>query len=341
MDADSLLSRICYPPIPRCVSIMLVVLVTLACSNSAYCGEIHNAAKQGDLAKVRALLESNPDLVSSKDDDGNTPLFWAAARGHADVAELLLANHAEVNAKNNSGSTPLKQAAFGGRADVVELLLANGAEVNAKSDNGMTALHDAAGGGYTEVTKLLLANKADVNANANKGFTPLHDAAGLGRKDVAELLLANGAEVNAKENQGRMPLDYATQNGHEDVEELLRQHGAQSTQPPPPASAQIRSTTRPRLASWRRAKCCSKPILLWYPARIAILAILLCTGRRARDTRMWRNCFWLIRPRSMLRTTADGRLSTARRFLSRRTWWNCCWPITPMSMPGPAWAKLL
>ena len=68
-------------------------------------GEIHNAARDGDLEKVKALLKDNPDLVFSKDTNGTTPLHWAAINGHKDVASLLLANKAAVNAKDNSGNT--------------------------------------------------------------------------------------------------------------------------------------------------------------------------------------------------------------------------------------------
>ena len=60
----------------------IVMLVALAWTSLSFCGEIHDAAKDGDLEKVKALLQSNPDLVFSKDDKyGATPLHWAAAAG--------------------------------------------------------------------------------------------------------------------------------------------------------------------------------------------------------------------------------------------------------------------
>ncbi len=81
--------------------LVAVTLVALVWSSLAFCGEIHDAAQNGDLAKVKALLKANPDLVSSKDTNGMTPLHCAAVKGHKDVAELLLANKAEVNARDN------------------------------------------------------------------------------------------------------------------------------------------------------------------------------------------------------------------------------------------------
>jgi uncharacterized protein len=67
----------------------IVTLIALACSTPAFCGEIHDAAKTGDLARVKALLKENPELVSSRDEDGKTPLHLAIANSHKDITELL------------------------------------------------------------------------------------------------------------------------------------------------------------------------------------------------------------------------------------------------------------
>src|SRR5580700_10439751 len=118
-----------------------VALLVLACSSRASGAEIHDAARDGNLAKVKAALNGNPGLVSSTDKEGLTPLHWAAEKGHKDVAALLLANKAEVNARASNGFTPLHYAAFAGHNDVAALLLANKAEVNAKTvDTSMAPL---------------------------------------------------------------------------------------------------------------------------------------------------------------------------------------------------------
>jgi len=175
------------------VCLAAVMLVALAWGSRAFCGEIHDAAKRGDVETVRKLLKGDPNLVFSQDvSSGATPLHYAAQEGHKDVAELLLANHADVNAKTFNGATPLHLAAQRGHKDVVELLLANHARVNAKALNGAT---------------------------------PLHVAAAFGQKDVVEVLLANHAEVNVTANEGDTPLRVAEQEGHEDVADLLRRHG--------------------------------------------------------------------------------------------------------------------
>lgn len=57
-----------------------------------------------DLAKVRTLLQANPKLVFSRDNDGNTPLIMAVKSNHRDVAAPLLTNKADVNARGKDES---------------------------------------------------------------------------------------------------------------------------------------------------------------------------------------------------------------------------------------------
>jgi ankyrin repeat protein len=78
----------------------IVALVVLAWGSVAFCGVIHDAAKNGDLEKAKVPIKANPDLVFSKDTFGTTPLHFAAASGHKDVAELLLADKGRGRCKS-------------------------------------------------------------------------------------------------------------------------------------------------------------------------------------------------------------------------------------------------
>lgn len=182
-------------------------LLALAWSSPAFCAEIHDAARNGDLEKVRMLLTDNPALVSSRDNTGMTPLHWAAREGHKDIAELLLAGKAAVDARSNTDDwTPLHEAAVFGHHDVAELLLANAADANAKDSVGKTPLHLAALEDHKDIVELLLAKHAQVNAEDNTrggGWTPLHEAAA-----------ANAIQRSA-----------GNATGYQDVSELLRQSG--------------------------------------------------------------------------------------------------------------------
>jgi ankyrin repeat protein/beta-lactamase regulating signal transducer with metallopeptidase domain len=192
---------------------------------SAFNRPIHDAAKAGDLAKVKALLKEDPHLVFSKDNDGSTPLHGAVSNGHKGVVDLLIAKGAGVNTKDNYGETPLRIAAIHGRKDIMELLIAKGAKVNAVNGH-IAPLHDAASFGHKDVVELLIAKGAYVNAKDYNGETPLHSATQNGHMDIMELLLANKAEVNAKDNDNRTPLHDAARYGYADEVELLLTKGA-------------------------------------------------------------------------------------------------------------------
>jgi ankyrin repeat protein len=226
----------------------------------AFGGEIHKAAMNGDVVKVKALLKADPSLVSSIDDNGMTPLEALACtltRQSAlelsigsnfngsnketevitpfdspealETAELLIDNGAVLNGEPDREGALLR--AIGQKNwKMAELLIKKGAKVDVimpKSDKnyGKTPLHLAAAFGSVTVAKMLIENKAKVDVIDNDGGTPLHSAAGSGHKDVVELLIANGADVNAKDKEGLTPLWWAEALEHSDVAELLRQHG--------------------------------------------------------------------------------------------------------------------
>jgi ankyrin repeat protein len=158
---------------------------------------IHDAAKCGDVEKVKSLLMDNPACVYDRK-RGWTPLHWAAFNGHKDTADLLLASKADVNAADGNAQTPLLFAAWKGHFTVAELLLAKGASVNAKSSNGVRPLHLAAACGFRNVVQLLIANGADVNAPDSVGWTALDKAAANGKNDVVELLRQHGASAQGQ-----------------------------------------------------------------------------------------------------------------------------------------------
>ena len=225
----SFFSGLCHSPIPRHT---VVMLIALAWSSLAFCGEIHDAARYGNLERVKALVKGNPDLVFSKDENGATPLLIAALGGHKDIAELLLANKAEVNATNNYRMTPLHVSALKGYKDIAALLLANNAEVNAKDSDGDTALKLAASGGFTELVELLRqhggkdATPTDARSKDASSAT-IFDAVKSGdMKEVKALLKVNPDLVFSKDPNGVTALDWATVNGHKDVAELLLSHEA-------------------------------------------------------------------------------------------------------------------
>jgi len=188
---------------------------------------LHEAAEDGDVSEVKALLANGAEVNAKTKYYGYTPLHAAALLGHVNVVKLLLSKGAEVNAKITYGWTPLQLAAKYGHVDVVKLLLSKGAEVDAKDKYGYTPLHEAANNGHVDVVKLLLSKGAEVHAKDKYGYTPLHEAANNGHVDVVKLLLSKGAEVDAKDKYGYTPLHEAAYYGQVNVVKVLLSKGAE------------------------------------------------------------------------------------------------------------------
>ena len=246
----SILTRLCYSPLPRLAT---ALLVALAWSNSAICGDIHQAVMNGDLEQVKSLLKANPNLARSPGEDF-TPLHIAAmvdgpsgATGgrveftsvydndtgkfkmvpvnapgasniELDIAKVLVAAGADVNAKYSSELiTPLFLAVSKEHDLVARFLLDSKADPNAATLKGFTPLHIVAKNGNKAVAELLLDKRANVGARNERGDTPLHDAAFHGQVALVDLLLKNKADVNAKDETGITPLHYAAIMGKKEV----------------------------------------------------------------------------------------------------------------------------
>lgn len=210
--------------------------------------EFFNAATQGDVAKVKSMLQADPLLAAAKDANGLSVILKATYYGKKEVVDQLLASGAEldvfeaaatgqtrrlrdliatdpslVNAYNVDGFTPLGLAVFFNRAEAVNKLLDAGTDVNLPSRESMKVapLHSAAAAKRNEIAHVLLARGANVNARAANDMTPLHEAAANGNAELATLLLEHGADVNAKTTDGKTPLDYAREHNRAEMIELL------------------------------------------------------------------------------------------------------------------------
>ncbi|MDQ6728103.1 MAG: ankyrin repeat domain-containing protein, partial [Actinomycetota bacterium] len=145
-------------------------------------------AQRQDLAD--AVLEATPEL----------DVFDAAAVGDVDRLTALAEDDPNlVGAWSGDGFAPLHLAAFFGRGDAVRLLLDRGAEVGAVARNDMEvqALHSAVAGGHRDIVAALLVGGADPNARQQGGITPLMAAEENGDAELVRLLMDHGAEESA------------------------------------------------------------------------------------------------------------------------------------------------
>lgn len=208
-----------------------------------------DAAKTGDLLRVRELIRSAPELADSRLASGESPIMAALYRGHRDVVNELvesigtvdifaaaalgrlddlrqaLRRSGAVNDVAYDGWTPLHLAAFFGALDAARLLIDSGAELQAISRNslGNTPLHAATAGGHSAIALLLIERGADVTVPDAGRHTPLHIAAESGLIDVVKALLARGADPLAVDADDQTPLSRAAAKNRHEVVDLLNE----------------------------------------------------------------------------------------------------------------------
>lgn len=176
------------------------------------------AAAFGHVEIARILIDAGADMSD------DLPLYDAAYRGEVAAADLLISKGMEVN--GGKAYPPLMAAAQNGKVEMIEFLISRGANVERQGYDGNRPLHEAAHSGHLEAVKVLLAHGADVNCRNGLGLTPLHDAARNGFLEIVKLLLSYGADVNAKDSGGETPLQSARSEGHPDVVAFLLDNGA-------------------------------------------------------------------------------------------------------------------
>ena len=99
-----------------------------------------NEEKTEHTQDITTRVTHHPLLVFATDEDGWTPLHWAARNGNRDISTYLIVNGAEVKATNEIGWTPLHVAASNGHAEIVQALITAGAEVTATTNGGNSPL---------------------------------------------------------------------------------------------------------------------------------------------------------------------------------------------------------
>jgi RNA polymerase sigma factor (sigma-70 family) len=221
--------------------------------------DLLQAARAGDIERVKMLLKADPRLLVARDPMGNTALIMAVNSGHDALADLLFdagvepglheaaaigdsdrvraaleREPSQLDTDSPEGFTPLALAAHFGHLDVMRLLIDRGADVNRVATHrlAVTPLHAALFGRQVDAALLLIERGADValarggSGWKRAGWTPLHYAAGLGFGSLVLPLLERGAELSRRDDEGKTPLEVAIDASHDDIADVLRSRGA-------------------------------------------------------------------------------------------------------------------
>lgn len=172
--------------------------------------QLFMAAWHGHLHRVAAILDNEPGLIDTFNDEGMSLLLFAAHASH------YSGNRRVTDHLLNRGMTPglFESAALGLPCRSTRL-----ATVNATGPWCRTALHWAACGGHDSRVRELLLQGADPNLPDQWGCTPVHLAADFGHANILTALLAASGDPRRVMNNGKNIMHLAARHGDP---ELLR-----------------------------------------------------------------------------------------------------------------------
>ncbi|MDI9819243.1 MULTISPECIES: ankyrin repeat domain-containing protein [unclassified Legionella] len=186
------------------------------------------AAKQGQCDIIKLIHEKANDLIDEVDEYNQTPLLWAAAKGHEDIVRYLISKGASLNVATSrtdshfNGYTPLDWAIEGNHGEIVSLLMKNQTWTQ-------HPVHIAAQRDKLVIVKMLIEkNPHLITLPDTENKTPLYWASKYGHKDFVQYLLKKTvlkepAELQAHKNQA---LEGAIAGGSLEVVKLLITQGA-------------------------------------------------------------------------------------------------------------------
>jgi len=181
-----------------------LALATAVYAETGNTSRLADAARDRDIATVRALIQPGVD-VNAPSTDGTPPLHWIVRIDDVETAKLLIRAGANVSAANRYGVTPLALASANGNAEMIRLLVDSGANPNALDPNGEPPLWAAIRSGTLDAVKVLLDRGAVLEFKDSTQETTLMVAVRENFPDIVRLLVEKGSNVNAQTRQGATP----------------------------------------------------------------------------------------------------------------------------------------
>jgi len=186
---------------------------------------LHFAAASGHLEIARLLLEAGGDVDAREYASDTLPIHWASAHGHLEIVKLLVEKGSRMDIADGwYGLPPIGWACAlppSPQADVCEYLIAQGASYDIFS---LISLQQP-----RQLRERLAVSPNELSIRLGRigeSYFPLHWAIERGSLPVVEALLDVGTEANAKSAWGISALGLAIQQGKTALGDDLRSRGA-------------------------------------------------------------------------------------------------------------------
>jgi len=195
---------------------------------------LFEAAKSGDLALVKDMIENKGIPATTSKPDGWSVLHEAAWSGKLEVVKYLIEEKGvPATTARPDGHTVLHAAAWSGNIDLVKYLIEiKGIPATTTQPDGYSVLHNAASGGQLGVVKYLIdEKKVPATTKRNDGYSVLHTAAWAGKLEIVKYLIEEkGLPANTAQPDGFSVLHSAAWNGQlEVVKYLIDKKGVPAT----------------------------------------------------------------------------------------------------------------
>lgn len=211
----------------KTVFIMLVLALYLVIPASDAGNDLHKAAGIGDIKTAAQAISVNPKAINALNEEGFTPLHYAAKNKHRDIVAILLKSGADVSIPTVKDKRyPLHLAASAGDLEITKMLVEAGADINSREIDDETPLYYAAYPGHLDIVRYLLDKGASLKGEYTKiNTSPLAYAISNGKSDVAKLLIERGADVVIDHPDGFTYMHRAAFSADETVIALLAKKG--------------------------------------------------------------------------------------------------------------------
>ncbi|KAG7476923.1 hypothetical protein MATL_G00087970 [Megalops atlanticus] len=196
------------------------------CAEEVDLNVVYQAAANGDVNTLTAIIREDPSILECCDGEGSTPLMHAVSGRQVDTVKLLLKMGASINTQDACGRTSLSLATYLGWLEGCVCLLRNGAKQNIPDKNGRLPLHAATAETDLRLMAVLLQQSTlcEINHQDNEGMTALHWASFHNRPQHVQALLQKGADPTLVDKDFKTALHWAVQSGSRFMCSLILDH---------------------------------------------------------------------------------------------------------------------